>query len=113
VELSAVERGGVVERLREGGGELGLAAGQRREAALAVVPVAGRQVEEGLGQAVVAQAGGDLVGGEGVGEEELDASKPAAFAAAKRSRKGVPGTSCSGSRRSAASASAPCGLAVS
>jgi hypothetical protein len=49
---------------------------QRREAALALVPVARRQVEQREREAVVVQASADLLRRHGVRKHELDAAEP-------------------------------------
>ena len=46
--------------------------GQRRETALAFVPAAGRQVEQGLGQTIALEPLGDRLGGMVVRKQKLD-----------------------------------------
>jgi hypothetical protein len=75
MEGAAAERPGVADRLPDAAAELLLAPGQGGEAALAAGPVAGREVEQRLGQAVLAQAAGDRLGRVLVGEQELDAGE--------------------------------------
>ena len=72
VQRAALQHLGVVERLVERGGELGLAAGQGGQPALALAPVARRQVEQRLRELVLLELGGDVGGRRLVGEQDLD-----------------------------------------
>jgi hypothetical protein len=49
--------------------------GERRKTLFAGVPIAGRQIEQRLGQAVAAQALADLVGRIGIGKQKFDRGK--------------------------------------
>ena len=72
VQRAALQHLGVVERLVERGRELGLAAGQGGQPALALAPVARRQVEQRLRELVLLELGRDVGGRRLVGEQDLD-----------------------------------------
>ena len=72
MDARAVQRPGIGQRGGQAGAELGLAAGQTGQAALAGLPVARGRVEQHLLQAVGLQPRGDLLGREGVGEQKFD-----------------------------------------
>jgi hypothetical protein len=76
VDGPAVGRLGIFDRARDAVAEFALAAGQRGEAALTRAPIAGRRVEQRLGQLVRLQPIGNVGRLEIIGEEELDAAKP-------------------------------------
>ena len=71
VQGSAFQDLGIVEGLFERGGKFDLAAGQGREPALALAPVARRQVEQRLGKLVFLELDRDLGCGRFVGEKDL------------------------------------------
>ena len=88
VDLRAAQRLGVVDGPRHAVAELGHAVRVAGDAALARLPVAGRQVVQHLLQAVGAQGGGQFLLGIGIGEQVLDGVEARARAAAKRSMNG-------------------------
>src|ERR671925_563508 len=65
----------VLDREADAVAELAGPVGHDGDAPLAGVPVAGREVEEGLGEAVRPEPFGELLLGEGVGEPVLDAGE--------------------------------------
>jgi hypothetical protein len=71
VHGSTLQHPGVVEPLVERGRELGLAAGQGGDPALALAPVARRQVEQCLREPVLLELGGDVGGRRLVGQQDL------------------------------------------
>ena len=73
VDLAATERPGIGDRGVDAAAELVDAVGQHRDAALALAPVAGRQVEQDLRQSVLAEAGSDHLRRMIVGSEILNA----------------------------------------
>ena len=72
VQRLALQRLCVVEGLVESGGKVGFAAGQGGQSALALAPVARRQVEQRLGELVLPEFGRDVCGGRLVGKQDLD-----------------------------------------
>jgi hypothetical protein len=77
VKAPALRRARVRQRPLERLHEFVLAPGERGHAPLALGPVARRQIEQRLGQMTPLEPGGDLVGGEIIGKEELDPGEPA------------------------------------
>src|SRR5580704_19178660 len=75
VKLFAAERERVFERAFQTGHEFALASRQGRHAALALAPIARRQVEKHLSKAVPLETGRDVAGREIIGKEKLDASE--------------------------------------
>ena len=77
MEAWTFRRARVEKRLLHSGHEFALAAGQRRHAALALGPIAWRQIEERLRKAVLLEAGCDVVCGKIIGEKKFDAGESA------------------------------------
>ena len=73
VDLAAAERPGIGDRGVDAAAELVDAVGQHRDAALALAPVAGRQVEQHLRQSVLVEPGSDHLRRMIVGAEIFDA----------------------------------------
>jgi len=72
VQGPAFEHPGIVQRLVDGGGELGLAAGKGGQSTLALAGIARRHVEQRLRELVLLQFGGDLAGRRFIGKQDLD-----------------------------------------